>query len=138
VVLGLFTWNNEDPAYSHREIDIEWAKWGNAKDTNNAQYVVQPYDRPGQMIRFQVPDGLSATTHSFTWKPDRIIFRSLKGLNATSPDANATIQEWTFSKKGVPPAGGENARMNLWLVGGLPPKGGTETEIIVKKFEFVP
>src|SRR5512135_1367048 len=40
-VLGLFTWN-DDPAYNHREIDIEMSRWGAAAN-QNAQYVVQPY-----------------------------------------------------------------------------------------------
>jgi len=45
-VLGLFTWS-DDPAYTHREIDIECARWGSPADANNAQYVLQPWDAPG-------------------------------------------------------------------------------------------
>jgi len=41
VVLGLFTWS-DDPAYSHREIDIECSRWANPGDVNNAQDVGQP------------------------------------------------------------------------------------------------
>src|ERR1051325_11835524 len=37
VVLGLFTWSDK-AAYNHREIDIEFGRWGNASDTTNAQY----------------------------------------------------------------------------------------------------
>ena len=31
VVLGLFTWSDKAPA-AHREVDIEFARWGNASD----------------------------------------------------------------------------------------------------------
>lgn len=50
VVLGLFTWN-DDPAYHHRELDIEFARWGNAADPTNGQFVVQPYDHTGNLVR---------------------------------------------------------------------------------------
>jgi hypothetical protein len=36
----------------------------------------------------------------------------------------------------VPPTGGENVRMNLWLFQGKAPAGSVE--IIIDKFEFVP
>src|SRR3989442_12920365 len=42
VVLGLFTWNDA-PDYNHREIDIEFSRWGSVNN-QNAQYVVQPYN----------------------------------------------------------------------------------------------
>jgi hypothetical protein len=35
-------------------------------------------------------------------------------------------------------AGGENARINLWLMAARPPIDSKEMEIIVSKFEFVP
>ncbi len=43
VVLGLFTWD-DDPASAHREIDIEFSRWGVVADPN-AQYVLQPWDQ---------------------------------------------------------------------------------------------
>ncbi|MBM3237591.1 glycoside hydrolase family 16 protein [Candidatus Poribacteria bacterium] len=135
IVLGLFTWSDE-PAYNHREIDIEWAKWGNANDTTNAQFVVQPYNAPGHLLRFQVPPGTN-TTHSFTWKQDSVFFQSIKGHNATTPSPDDVIKQW-ICNKGIPKAGGENARMNLWLIGGRTPKDGKEAEIIIQKFEFLP
>src|SRR5437773_1501268 len=41
VVLGLFTWSDNN-AFNNREIDIEIARWGDASDLTNAQFVVQP------------------------------------------------------------------------------------------------
>ena len=136
IVLGLFTWS-DDPAYSHREIDLECAKWGDANNSTNAQFVVQPYQPPGHLLRFQVPTRTNASTHSFTWKPDSVFFQSMKGHNATPSDQSNVIKQWTYTQN-TPQAGGENARMNLWLVGGKPPTDDNEAEIIIKKFEFVP
>ena len=35
VVLGLFTWS-DDPAYTHRVIDVDCDRWANSNDVNNA------------------------------------------------------------------------------------------------------
>ena len=135
VILGLFTWSDA-PDYSHREIDVEISRWGN-KDNKNAQFVVQPYTSPMNIVRFQIPSGLNASTHLFTWKPDRIFCQSLKGINAKPPGTTSIIAEHTFTQ-GIPQAGGENARINLWLMAGQPPTDGKEMEVIVSKFEFTP
>ncbi len=107
VVLGMFTWS-DDSAYSHREIDIEISRWGRA-DNQNAQFVIQPYTRPINIVRFQIP-----------------------------PDSKAGLLflEHTFTRD-IPETGDENARINLWLTTGNPPVDAKEIEVIISKFEFV-
>jgi hypothetical protein len=123
VVLGLFTWN-DDPAFFNREIDVELARWGSPNNLN-AQYVVQPYTDPLNVFRFQQPSGPS--THEFTWQPGLVTFQSTNagGLIASHAD-----------NSGIPEAGGENARMNLWLFQGRAPSNKKEVEVIVGRFEF--
>ena len=135
VILGLFTWN-DDPAYHHREIDIEVSRWGRV-DNQNAQFVVQPYTDRRNILRFQIPPDLSSSIHSFTWKPDNVFLQSVKGSRAESPKSRDIIQQHTFTE-GVPKAGGENARINLWLMSGHAPTDVKEAEVIINKFEFVP
>lgn len=134
IILGMFTWN-DDPAYNHREIDIEVSRWGRP-DNENGQFVVQPYQRSGNVTRFQIPTGMRSSTHSFVWGPDRILCRSLKGHEPDASDPDLLIHQHTFTE-GVPRAGGENARINLWLLAGRPPADGKEVEIVISKFEFV-
>ena len=122
-VLGLFTWN-DDPAYHHREIDVEVSRWGNALDPTNAQFVVQPYDNPGNLRRFTVADA-TPTTHTFDWRPGAVDFAS----TCTDP--------WSFTGPGVPVAGGEQARMNLWLFQGRAPLDGQPVEVVFERFEHV-
>jgi len=126
-VLGLFTWN-DDPAYNHRELDVEFARWGNAGDPTNAQYVVQPYDRVGNLTRFVEP--LSApSVHAFTW--------GAKGVNFASTDATGhTIANWRYTGSNVPRAGGERTHINLWLNRGLAPANGAEVEVVLSRFTF--
>ncbi len=135
VVLGLFTWS-DDPAYAHREIDVEFSRWGDPEN-DNAQFVVQPYQAPGHIYRFQWPTGLRWSTHSFTWLRDAVSFRSERGESSKPEDPSAVIQQWVYLKD-VPQTGDENARINLWLMGGKPPSNGKEVEVVVRDFQFVP
>lgn len=127
VVLGLFTWS-DDPAYNHREIDIEIARWGDAAGAANAQYVVQPWHRAGNLRSFVQPDA-APTTHEFTWAQKSVSFRS-----ATA--AGETIAAWAYKGRDVPKAGNERTRMNLWLDGGRPPTDGAEVEVVLSGFSF--
>jgi hypothetical protein len=127
VVLGLFTWN-DDPAFAHRELDIEISRWGK-RDNEDAQFVVQPWDSVGNLKRFSMPPTVSSI-HSFTWHPAEVLFDSRE------PNGNL-IQEHRFSN-GIPQAGGENARINLWLVNGSMPQHGLTVEVLLEKFEFIP
>lgn len=132
VVLGMFTWNDA-PDYHHREIDIEVSRWGRAEN-ENGQFVVQPYRVPQNIVRFQIPSGLPASKHLFTWKPDSVFCQSVNG--SASPQSSI-IKEYTFTQ-GVPRAGGENVRINIWLLAGRPPADSKEAEVMISKFEFVP
>ena len=99
VVLGLFTWN-DDPAYNHREIDFEYAKWGNAADPNNAQYVVQPYSTLGNEHRWQQDAFWVPTVHSFTWTETSVEFRSTTA-------SGTVLEAWTYDGLDVPVPGGQ-------------------------------
>jgi hypothetical protein len=136
-VLGLFTWS-DDPAYTHREIDIECSRWNNSNDVNNAQYVVQPWNSPGHLIRYAVPAGETHSTHAFTWTSDRVNYQSQRGSFSSNPDPTNLISNWIYYLPGVPQTGDENVRINFWLYFGEPPAGNQEVEFVVRNFEFVP
>ena len=130
VVLGLFTWN-DDPAYNHREIDFEYAKWGNATDSNNAQYVVQPWDGDGNEHRWEQTAFHVSITHTFTWYPTKVEFQS------TTADGTV-LEAWTYNGPDVPQEGGENARMNLWLFRGAAPQNGLPVTVVLESFSYEP
>jgi hypothetical protein len=136
-VLGLFTWS-DDPAYAHRELDVELSRWSDAMDTNNAQYVVQPWDATGHRVRFQVPAGLTNTTFSFTWTTNEVDFRFDPAWLVTPPVSMPPLFQWTFNQPGVPVPDGENAHLNLWLNNGAAPAAGQPVEVVINRFVFVP
>ena len=134
VVLGPFTLN-DDPAYNHRELDIEFARWADRKSLN-AQYVVQPYTVAENMYRFNQPAGVPESNHSFLWTEQEASFLSLRGLVPLRLSDNV-IAEHSFTS-GIPVAGGENARINLWLFRGRAPTNRQPVEIVISRFEFIP
>ncbi|NDV61907.1 glycoside hydrolase family 16 protein [Puniceicoccales bacterium CK1056] len=137
VVLGLFTWS-DDPAYSYREIDVEITRWGDAQDPTNAQFVVQPWNNPGNLVRYTIPQGSAPTTHSFDWQADQIAFASHDGAYAPPPDVTPLLTQWTYTGPDIPVPGDEQVRINLWLVSGLEPIDGEEVEVVISRFVFIP
>jgi len=133
-VLGLFTWSDA-PDYNHREIDIEFSRWG-AANNQNAQYVVQPYNVAANIHRFSWPAGATQSMHSFRWQTQNIACESIKG-HSLPPAPTDLLQQWTFTS-GIPVPGDENPRINLWLYRGRAPLNRAEIEVIINRFEFVP
>jgi hypothetical protein len=136
-VLGLFTWDDGAPEHNYREIDVEFSRWGLA-DNQAGQYVVQPYTRSGNMLRFDAEWREDHSTHGFDWQADRVFFQSLTGHRAFPGPVEHEIVSWTYTGDDVPPEGRGNARINLWLVDGKPPSDGKTVEMIVEAFEYVP
>jgi hypothetical protein len=136
VTLGLFTWS-DDPAFTDREIDVECGRWNNAADTNNSQFVVQPYYLANHLVRYRVPAGLADSTHLFVWETNRVSFQCQTG--AYSAAATNLISASVFTNAAaVPQSGDENVHLNLWLILGNPPTDSNEVEVIIQSFNFVP
>lgn len=130
VVLGLFTWSDR-AQYAHREIDFEAARWGNAADPTNAQFVVQPYDKPNHLARFTLTNAVR-TVQQFTWRAGEVTFVSRR------LDTGATVATYVYRGSDVPKPGDERVRLNLWLYGGSAPSDGQPVEIVVEAFAFAP
>lgn len=146
VVLGLFIYDVPDANDQPREIDIEFSRWWNPNEPNIAQYVVHPWQNPGNSVRFKVDCAVNdITTHEIIWTPQRVEFRSYFGDYPLS-DPCDLIHAWSYTGLDIPKPANERARMNIWL---LPPKGsppgtpggpptdGQEAEIVIKNFLFL-
>jgi len=129
-VFGFFTWDDISPyspdreAY-YREIDFEFSRWGNSGDPNNAQFVIQPWEPAGNLLRYNTGT-TPGTIHSFAWYKDSVVFESLK------PDSSR-IKKWVYTGAYLPPPGKENIRINLWLMNKPP---NTTNEIVLKDYKF--
>lgn len=127
-VLGMFTWS-ESSEPPNRELDIEVSKWGVSEEPPKVQFVVQPWDEPGNLESFPLPQGIGAV-YTMLWTPEFVEFelRTRDGL---------TIRRSKFTRE-VPEPGNESIRINLWLRKGMAPAMGGSREVIIRKFEFEP
>jgi hypothetical protein len=130
--LGMFTWDDLGVEQNHREMGVEISQWGEAA-SKNAQYVIQPYYVPANVVRFAAPAG--RLTHSFKWQPGRVSFRTIAGALARPSAAVVAAHDLT---SGVPTPGAETIRINLYVFrySSIPLTNGAE--VIIEKFEYLP
>lgn len=57
-------------------------------------------------------------------------------LFQTTNAEGATLAEWSYSGPDVPAEGEIPTRLNLWLIGGEPPVGGGDVEVVLSDFTF--
>lgn len=130
VVLGLFVYKDDQ-----HEIDIEYAKWGNANAKNMGSFTVQPWTIQGNSKSFEVQLQDSYTTNVFNWQSNMVHFSSVKGLHeGLLPAPNQFLATWAYFGPSIP---AENDRLrihiNVWLFNGHPPSDGKEVEVIIRK-----
>lgn len=141
IVLGLFTYDSisaDAPAVYHREIDIEFAKWGDPHALNT-QYSIQP-PKASNTESFQTLLNGYRSTHSFKWTPSEIKFMSLHGHYSEPPNPLEwyLIKDWSYTGEDIPNTRNEKAHLNLWLMDGRAPIDQQDAEIVITKFEFEP
>jgi hypothetical protein len=88
---------------------------------------VQPYRRPGNLVRFALPKGLAEL--SFSWRRGHLFCRAV---------ARGRVVKAHRFTRGIPTPGNEHVRMNLWLYRGASPASGRTVEVVVERFGFVP
>ena len=133
VTFGMFTWDAQAGDAYNREWDIEFGRWGNASATSDAQYVVQPYNGPNNLVRFAMPP--SPSVHTVTWSPSQV------GFASTTEQFPATlIDQWQFSSgvSPVPTPGDVHLHLNLYVAAGQGPSQPVPQEVIISGFQFVP
>jgi hypothetical protein len=140
VVLGLFNYPTGDvgPDATH-EIDIEFARWGDAKNPMG-NYTVWPVEKSLKQVSKSFPFVLTndQTTHRFIWSRNQIQFRSMHGQ---CDDDQGEFSEWLYSPKEASRHISQQpmpVHINLWLFKSLPPKDGQEVEVIIQGFKFTP
>jgi hypothetical protein len=131
-VLGLFTWDDDAADPTHRELGVEFSRWGDPA-LKNGQFVVQPYYIAANVFRFAVPAGRMA--YSLRWEPGRATFTTVPGAVLQTHLPVVARHEFT---SGVPVPGNETIRMNLYYFrfARLPPQ--RDVEVVIEKFQYLP
>lgn len=138
VVLGLFNYPTPDVGDDGtNEIDIELARWGNAK-WDPLSYTIFPR-RAGvrdTSVAFPLTLAADESTHRFKWTSKSIRFQAIQGHHDGNRDI---IRDWTFAPDRPLQQIAQAPMpvfMNLWLV--APPSDGKPVEIVVSDFRYTP
>lgn len=120
-----------------QELDNEYSGIGGlVPSPNNAQFVVQPYTIQGNIMYYLQPATTQFTTQ-MEWRADHVTFRAWNGW-ASTPAPSDMIYQWTYMGGNIPPVGQERVHINLWLLNGSAPVGGSGDEMVINSFTFQP
>lgn len=134
VVIGLFMYDHTDTSNFHKEIDIEFSKWGKDVDLNT-QYVIQPYEE--KAFRFD-SDLNRPTRHEFSVRKRKITFNS-RYEHGINPDSVGQIyKDWKYKPEIAYKTGHEKVSINVWLYKASEPSNLKEMEVVISRFEFTP
>jgi hypothetical protein len=149
LTFGAFTWDpygdeTTVPRSLHREIDFEDSRWGSTTDPTTSQVVVQPWDIPGNLIRFTLPDLAAAPTLTriLTWTPTRIEFTAARGRHSPCSLPPASVLHRSaythapFAGRHVPTEGRPRFHFNLWINRNGAPQNGQTAEVVISDFRF--
>ena len=140
VVLGLFNYPTGDVGSdATHEIDIEFARWGAARNPIG-NYTVWPVEKGLKQQSKSFPFRLTTdrSTHRFDWNRTRILFNSFQGHR---DDDAEEFCRWSYAPDDAARWISQHpmpVHLNLWLFQGLPPKDGKEVEVVVNAFKFTP
>ncbi len=137
VVFGFFTFELPSEHPYHREIDIEVSRWGNP-DMTNMQFSVQPSNVLENRHRFELQQNGEATTHRFTWTPERVEFVSWHGHGEYPPPPELEVARFVVEGSVVPRPARARAYFNFWRYQGLPLQEASREKIIISDFRFTP
>ena len=121
----------------NQEVDNEYSgEGGLIPDPNDAQFVVQPFDVLGNLVRYLQPS-TSQFTSQMEWRADHITFTSWNGWSSV-PAPSDIIKQWTYEGSPIPTPGTERVHINLWLYRGGAPVSGVGDEMVIHSFSFEP
>jgi hypothetical protein len=121
-----------DETGPNREMDVEISRWGESTG-KNAQYTIQPYYIPANVVRFLAPPG--RLTYSFIWQPGRVAFTTL--ANDAAGRDGRIVAEHTFTS-GIPSPAAEVVRLSLYAFYNQRNPLQRDVEVVIEKFEFLP
>jgi len=135
VVFSMFSYKGPDGV---KEIDVEFAKWGNDAEMN-AWWTVYPDDKTVKKsdIGFDLNRIGVFTTSRYEWTQQGVHYWLLGGHQPIGSLTNV-IKQWDFKPQNPVhqvPQTPMPLEFNLWLFQGRPPKDGKPVEIVIHSFK---
>lgn len=136
VVTGLFHYSGPD---GYNEMDIEFARWGNAAKPNVNYSVYPAVGTTGTQQRITTEwtqSGGTSSTHRYTWTSSSVVLKSMNGFY--NDDTNMFFSHTFLAPATSIPSVALPVKMNLWCFKGLAPSDAKEVEIVIRSFKFTP
>ena len=135
VIFSMFSYQGPDGT---KEIDIEYAKWGNST-AQNAWWTVYPNNTIGSKKTTGFTFSLKGTytTSRFTWSKVGVDYALLGGHQAIGSHRNL-MQSWNYRPTDPVnqiPQNRMSLHFNLWLFQGKPPTDDKPVEVILHGFD---
>ncbi|MBV8900434.1 MAG: hypothetical protein JOY92_10035, partial [Verrucomicrobia bacterium] len=122
-------------AAPNQELDNEYSGAGGLiPSPYNAQFVVQPYTVPGNIVYYVQPSTAQFTSQ-IEWYADHVTFTAWNGWSKV-PAPTDIIYQWTYTGNDIPPPGQERVHINLWRLNGSAPVSGVGNEMVINSFTF--
>ena len=134
VVFSMFSYAGPDGT---KEIDIEYARWGNPKFYDGS-FTVYPNDSKGTKgtTGFEFKLNGTYTTSRYSWSKDGVRYWMLGGHQPIDSETNL-MKAWDYLPKDATHSITQTAmplHFNLWLFQGKAPMDGKPIEIIIHSF----
>jgi len=132
-VFTMYTFEDSAGEQHYREMDLEVSRWGNPTNKSNAQYVIQPFYVPGNVIPFAAPSG--TLTYVLRWESGHATFKTFRGRSAGV--GAQLVSEHEFMS-GIPDPGKAIPRLIFYAVASNNHPMQKPSEVVVEKFEYLP
>jgi len=132
-VFTMYTFEDSAGEQHYREMDLEVSRWGDPANKNNAQYVIQPFYIPGNVIAFAAPPG--TLTYVLRWESGHATFKTFRGSSAGAGAQLVSEHEFT---SGIPEPGKAIPRLIFYVVASNKYPMQKPSEVVVEKFEYLP
>jgi hypothetical protein len=132
-VFSMFTFDEWASEERSREMDIEVHGPGDAANKNNAQYAIQPFYIPGNLLPFAAPS--STLTYVLRWEPGHASFKTFQGRSSGAGAQLVSEHEFT---SGIPAPGKAKLRLIFFAISNDKHPMQRPGEVVVEKFAYFP
>lgn len=134
IVVGIFTFDYDDPAYGRREIDFEASSWGNSSAP--VAWTHTFWSGNGSDSDSHIQSSIAAPSdpgieHVLEWTPDHLYWVSYLS-------DGTVLSEDTYTGANRPIPGGESFVLNLWVFNGTAWESSVPAELVIESFSFTP
>jgi hypothetical protein len=131
-VFDMFTWDQAGTDQNRREMNTQFARWGDP-NRKNGEFSVQPFFRPANTYRYSAPP--VSLMLKMIWESGRVTFSTSRVYD--SGRTGSSIAEHTFTAD-IPAPESESIYLNLCIFDYGKVQQTSDAEVLVRSFQYLP